>query len=562
MTLKTDTISEIDQRVKKNTLRVKFCSHGYATTPDGTERVAINPAWLYIQRWYELHGLTPNIEWLPPGVLVFDSVDTIIQNIIDESPDIVGLGVYIWNINLQIYIAERLKKLNPNIIIVAGGPQLSAHKTNDDSQDDFFERYPFFDYVGYGDGERPMQQIIDYHSGYLPDKKSFVNIVENVNGKRKIYPYEMISDHEYLSTSPFLTQEKHMFEIRDYIVAQGVPLDQQSWTIEFARGCMYSCTFCDWGQNLTKKVKRRTHSWKEDLDLFCRMNVAIRESDANFGQWEDDIRAYDYGLSLYDSNRHFQFAPYNTPKLKKEATQYIMINNALTYNIAPKISLQDIDQDVLEAINRPNISWEQLVDMVANMKAQLPLEKFKKLKIESMLALPGQSYDGVVNSMFKLYEIGVLHHTWSPWVMLPNSPGYDANYRKLWGVEVKDVYIAYNTNVGTVSDLEQLYQNLTQTKKYLGQFVKQDGVVATRTMSLHHMWAVKKLNMRWDELNEKIEIFNYTPEQVKGFLMRIKALALKEAEQQLSYHQPLIDKYNCIVWAHYDPYSKQITDTL
>ena len=111
-------------------------------------------------------------------------------------------------------------------------------------------------------------------------------------------------------------------------------------------------------------------------------------------------------------------------------------------------------------------------------------------------------------------------------------------------------------------DLEQLYQDLAQTNKYLGKFVRTDGVVATRTMSLHHIWAVKKLNMRWTELNEKIEISNYTPEQVKGFLMRLKALALKEAEEQLKYHQPFIDKYNCVVWSHYDPHAKQITDTL
>ena len=122
---------------------------------------------------------------------------------------------------------------------------------------------------------------------------------------------------------------------------------------------MYSCTFCDWSQNLTKKVKRRTNDWKADIDLFHRLKVPIRETDANFGQWPDDIKAFDYAISLYTPTRTFSFVPINTPKLKKMesigidkfdmvscmyAIHYMMNNNTELDNFLQNVSENLLDQ--------------------------------------------------------------------------------------------------------------------------------------------------------------------------------------------------------------------------
>ena len=168
-------------------MRVKFCSHGLPWIEQNRTLVAINPAWLYMQKWYELHGKNPNIQWLPPGLLKLDPIDIIIENIIEENPAVLGLGIYVWNDESQYLIAQKVKKVLPNIIIVCGGPQLAVHKENQEAII-FFKKHTYIDYVVYGDGERPFQQIIDYHSGFLSDKESFVNVIENQQGERKIYP--------------------------------------------------------------------------------------------------------------------------------------------------------------------------------------------------------------------------------------------------------------------------------------------------------------------------------------------------------------------------------------
>ena len=88
-----------------------------------------------MQKWYELHGKNPNIEWLPPGLIKLDSTEVIIKNIVKENPAVLGLGIYVWNFELQYFIAQQVKKLLPDTIIVCGGPQLSVHKENQNQVD-------------------------------------------------------------------------------------------------------------------------------------------------------------------------------------------------------------------------------------------------------------------------------------------------------------------------------------------------------------------------------------------------------------------------------------------
>ena len=90
--------------------------------------------------------------------------------------------------------------------------------------------------------------------------------------------------------------------------------------VEFARGCMYKCAYCDWSQNLTKKVLRRKAEWKLELEFFRDLDVSIRETDANFGSWAEDLAIYDYAKSHYDPNRNFKFLVWNQQNSRRMHT--------------------------------------------------------------------------------------------------------------------------------------------------------------------------------------------------------------------------------------------------
>lgn len=530
-----------------------------------------------MKKWYEIHGKNPDAVWLDPGMLILDPVDVVIKNIVQEQPAVLGLGVYIWNDDFQHHVAKQVKLQLPETVMVMGGPSLDVHKHfENNNTTDYFIKHPYVDYVVYGDGEKPFQQIIDYHGGFIQDKNSFVNIIENNQGQGRRYSYEVLDDKLYLSQSPFASQENDMIRLRDYLISRGVNSAQQLWGIEFARGCMYSCTFCDWSQNLTKKVKRRTHDWKSDIDLFHRMNVPIRETDANFGQWADDIKAFDYAASLFRPNRAFCFIPTNTPKLKKEVTEYLLTQMGLVYRMPPAIAIQDTMEDVLSAIDRPAVSWQDISKMVKNLKNKLPPEVFDYTRMGTILGLPEQTLDSVVSSYEQFHELGVFDATYFLWVILPNSPAADLDYQKLWGLKTKTVYQITDyidkgkttkqflesldmSNINFES-LGDLYQQIAQIKPGPDQlnFVKNEVVVEHRKMTTAEMWAVHMIKRKWLALHKQHNLESTSSEDAKKMLTTLKNDSVQEAVYQYNLHKEFIDRYNLIIWAKYDPINNEL----
>jgi hypothetical protein len=49
----------------------------------------------------------------------------IAEKILLEKPKILGLGVYIWNTQLTHQVITILKKVEPDLVIVLGGPEVS-----------------------------------------------------------------------------------------------------------------------------------------------------------------------------------------------------------------------------------------------------------------------------------------------------------------------------------------------------------------------------------------------------------------------------------------------------
>jgi len=547
-------------------MKVKFCSHGIVSLQHRTQIYGIavlNPAWLFMEKWYDLYGQNPDLVWLEPGLLLLDSVETVVENIVAEAPDLLGLGLYVWNADTQFTIAKQVKKALPNTVIVLGGPDLAVHKMDQQQQIDFFSRHPYVDYVVYGDGEKPFTQIIDYHGGFVKDKTEFINIIENAPGNPVLYPWELLADKLYLGTSPYLDKEHKIAAARDYLANRGITNDKQSWTLEFARGCPYSCTFCDWSQNLTKKVKRRTHSWKDDINLFCRLDLPIREADANFGQWTDDLAAFDYACSLYDPGRNFEFIVTNTSKLKKDASEYIIAKTALTYDkYYPTISIQDPHEDVLSAIDRPTVPWQKQLEMILNLKRKLPHEKYRKITIETILGLPEQTLEKIIDTYVLFFEIGITRFTWYTWFMLQNSPAAEPSYQKMWGLQVKDVYMPIwpdNDMTLDVPDFDKLCQNLDNGNYSAKEFNRSQLIVGHRKMSMEQIWAAKILHNHWQKLNQSQNtVEKYSSAQIRKMLEKLRDISLRQAQQQYLLQKPTIEKYNVIVWGHYDIVRKQL----
>ncbi|HWF17914.1 MAG TPA: DUF4080 domain-containing protein [Verrucomicrobiae bacterium] len=168
----------------------------------------------YIHAAFGLRYLLANLGELRPraALLEFDINQRpieIAETLLAESPRIIGLGVYIWNVAQTTELVSALKRIRPDVTIILGGPEISYET----------DRQPVIemaDYVITGEadlkfadvcrgllaGEKPQQKIIPAE---LPDLAKLAS------------PYEFYNDRD---------------------VAHRIIY------VEASRGCPFTCEFC------------------------------------------------------------------------------------------------------------------------------------------------------------------------------------------------------------------------------------------------------------------------------------------------------------------------------
>lgn len=148
----------------------------------------------------------------------------IVTDLYSKNPEIIGFSCYIWNIEETIKVINMLKKINPSLIIVLGGPEVTYDTK------EWMERIPEVDFIIIGEGEQSFKQLLDELHG----EKNFANvsgIAYRDNDSIQIKPQRNKIDLKTLP-SPFRFEED-------------LPhLSKRVTYIETSRGCPFSCQFC------------------------------------------------------------------------------------------------------------------------------------------------------------------------------------------------------------------------------------------------------------------------------------------------------------------------------
>ena len=108
-----------------------------------------------------------------------DDTDRIVNAILSQNPQLVGISCYIWNIEKVVDIVYKLKERQPDVKILLGGPEVSY------DAEYFLSSYPI-DYIISGEGEYPFKQLLEALVNQKPLKnvpqlyyKTSSNIVHN-----------------------------------------------------------------------------------------------------------------------------------------------------------------------------------------------------------------------------------------------------------------------------------------------------------------------------------------------------------------------------------------------
>jgi len=370
-------------------LKVLFY-HANDTLRDGSDKILfLGVASLYLKTWLEQNRpeVGQQVQWMTPLQRKLSDED-LIHLLEQEKPDLFCSSHYIWNDSFICDQLNRIKSKVPSSIrFVTGGPSINVN-----IDPDFFTKNPFADYAIYGAGEVAFADIIESE---LNNKKLIAFNTSNVAWFDASKNKPVVADFKYvpqLSISPY-TSNKELFEImikqeQNKGISVVVPYD-------LTRGCPYSCTFCDWNSGLTNKTTRRKNSYKDEIDLFQELNIKnIYLSDANVGQYQEDIEMIEYMANKnIQENAGFKIDG-NFSKLRKENNLkiYHMLakSNLLTDYAGFTISVQDINKNVLENIDRPDVGWDVHLSMIKELKQAYP---HLNSKIQLIQGLPGQTVD-------------------------------------------------------------------------------------------------------------------------------------------------------------------------
>lgn len=409
------------------------------------------PAILQFKTYIDLHypGTAKHLEWLIP-IQTQKTDQELIDQIRNSGADLLCTSHYIWN---HDSLTKQLQRIVPEIKqqvkIISGGPSINV---NDDPG--FFEKYPYIDYAVFAAGEQAIADILT-HLVFETPLVAFNT--SNCAWRHQKTNKVMVAEYKFvkmIETSPFVYNEQLFAEMTQNFFQT----NKDMWfPYTLTRGCPYSCTFCDWNSGLGNKVSRRKNTYQKEIDLFQKLGIKnIYLSDANVGQYQEDVDMIDYFVKKnLNENAGFHVGG-NFSKLKKENNLKIFhaMARGRLINKTFNISIQDTNREILNNIDRPDVGWEVHAAMADELRQSYP---HLYVKAQLIYGLPGQTVESWKHTLEQVTEKNIF-----PIVFfnepLPSSPAiYDPEYQRKFQFE----YIRSNRILGNKKYLSLIAKKST-----------------------------------------------------------------------------------------------------
>ncbi len=337
-----------------------------------------------------------------------------------KKADIVGFSVYVWNFQLSLEIARKLKKVNKNITIIFGGPHVP------DNAETFLRSNNFIDVTVHGEGEAIYLALLEnFEKRFwrnLPSLSFFEHGIFRTTPKAN-----RIKDIEIIP-SPYLDG------IFDDIIKKN---PKKSWLAlwETNRGCPFKCTFCDWGSATAAKVtKFNMDRIEKEVEWFAKKKIEfIFCCDANFGMLKRDYEiveivakskkktGFPHALSVQSTKNGLE---------KNYKILKFLADNGLNKGVS--LSMQSLDMQTLEAIRRDNISNNVYYELQKRFTRD-GIETYSDL----IIALPNETYKSFIEGIFQLIENGQHNRIqFGNLSILPNAEMGDIEYQRKYKMEI------------------------------------------------------------------------------------------------------------------------------
>lgn len=313
-----------------------------------------------------LRYLYANMQELQENTLLLefsinDAIQSIAEKILDEAPDIIGLGIYIWNAQQSHELIEVLKKVSPKTRIILGGPEVSYEPFRVD--------FSKADFIIQGEGDTSFYRLCKALKEETPPQEKVIRPVLEDLGTLKL-PYAYYTQHD---------------------------IDNRYIYIEASRGCPFMCEFCL--SSIDEKVRNF------DIDLLVKEFEHLWSMGARNFKFVDRT----FNLNMKFANAILDFFLAKEPPY---FAHFEVIPDHFSESIKQKIALFPAGALQLEiGIQTLNL------EVANNINRPLKLEKIKKnldfienqtkahVHLDLIVGLPGEDLESFGKNLNELVAI-------------------------------------------------------------------------------------------------------------------------------------------------------------
>ncbi|HJV44401.1 MAG TPA: B12-binding domain-containing radical SAM protein [Bacillota bacterium] len=307
-----------------------------------------------------------------------DTPMNIVTDIILCKPDVVGFSCYIWNIEETIVVIDMLKKINPNLKIVLGGPEVTY------DVNEWMERLTAVDFIVMGEGEETFHHLLQEINGEENYHLVF-GIVYRKEGKTIINPPRTKINLDDIP-SPY-QGFPDLEELRNRVVY-----------FETSRGCPFSCSFCLSSIEVGVRYFDLGRT-KQELKYLIEHGVKlVKFVDRTF-----NIKR-DYAMEVFDFLIHnhkgtvFQFE-ITADIMRPEVMDYL-VSNAPPGLFRFEIGVQSTRDETNLLVNRKQ-NFEKLSHTVNIIKAAKNIDQH----LDLIAGLPEEDYASFRNTFNDVFTL-------------------------------------------------------------------------------------------------------------------------------------------------------------
>ncbi len=388
----------------------------------------------------------------------------------NQTPDVLMLSNYLWNEALSFHFAKLAKRLNPDMLVVMGGPNIPLEPERATA---YFNQHPEIDVYVLGEGDFLATHVV---RAFLDADNSIKRlgmaelpscIYRRPDGETVMTPtWDRKSQIDEIP-SPWLTGIQD-----EFFDGKMAPM------IETNRGCPFTCTFCVQGTSWYTKVHNFSlERIKEEIEyISLRIKKlsphmgTLRIADSNYGMFERDV---DLSGWIGEMQKRYGYPTFiDATTGKNRADRIIRSVEKVSGALVVYQAVQSLNDDVLRNIKRSNIKLNAYEEIMVHVRG-----RGLRSNSDLIVGLPGETVDSHVKAIHSLIDAGTNQMHNLQLVLLKGSELETAETRQQFDFETRFRVLPKNFGIygdEKVLDIEEIvvatdtmsFDDYIKTRKY------------------------------------------------------------------------------------------------